>query len=142
MELVKKIAYIRIYGFWTRYDIFDSKIWTKSVNGIVIYCIINHSIMFIWGILSFSMTAVVNREGLIALRFFQGVVQSGYAFITKCVRIFSSILVYILYFYTREEVARRIALTISISAIIREIWGLIFHSLSQRSQTGLPGWKV
>lgn len=72
------IAHIRIYALWAHYDLYDKKIRTQSAYRRVLYFNTNDSIFFIWGILSFSMISVVNRDGLIALRFFQGAVQSGY----------------------------------------------------------------
>lgn len=52
---------------------------SRLMGGYFSFLLINR-MMFLWSILSFSMTAVVNRDGLISTRFFQGAVQSGYVY--------------------------------------------------------------
>ena len=89
--------------------------------------------MILWGLLTFFMATVNDFGGLITLRLFLGIVQSG---------LFSGVLVYLVYFYTKEEFATRIAYALGSSSIARAFCGIFSHLIARSGSLGIPGWKT
>ncbi|KAG0143246.1 hypothetical protein CROQUDRAFT_66388 [Cronartium quercuum f. sp. fusiforme G11] len=94
--------------------------------------IILPTIVAIWGIITACQGLVTSYAGLVAARFFLGLVEGG---------MFPGIVLYLSYFYTRRELQLRIALFFSSASLSGAFSGLLAYGLIRLDGVGgRPGW--
>ncbi|POW19198.1 hypothetical protein PSHT_04885 [Puccinia striiformis] len=86
-----------------------------------------------WGLITTLQGFVRSYSGLIAARFFLGLVEGG---------MFPAIVLYLSFFYTRRELQIRIALFFSAASLSGAFSGLLAYGIIRLDGTGdLPGWS-
>ncbi|KAI8930172.1 major facilitator superfamily domain-containing protein [Entophlyctis helioformis] len=86
-----------------------------------------------WGIITASTAGATNWPGFLVTRLLLGIVQSGFV---------PAILVYVVYFYTKEESATRYSFIVSWATAASSISGLFTHYVSRADgQGGIAGWQ-
>eukprot|EP00842_Homolaphlyctis_polyrhiza_P000451 jgi/Hompol1/1406/HPOL_001474-RA len=86
-----------------------------------------------WGTIAAATAGSSNWGGFLATRLFLGLAQSGFV---------PSILVYMVYFYTKEELATRFSYVISSATAASSVSGLFTHYISRADgSAGLAGWQ-
>ncbi|OAV87184.1 hypothetical protein PTTG_00653 [Puccinia triticina 1-1 BBBD Race 1] len=86
-----------------------------------------------WGLITTLQGFVRNYSGLIAARFFLGLVEGG---------MFPAIVLYLSFFYTRRELQLRIALFFSSASLSGAFSGLLAYGIVRLDGTGdLAGWS-
>lgn len=87
----------------------------------------------IWGLMAAVSAGATNSAGFISTRFFLGATQGGFV---PC------IILYIVYFYTKEEYAVRFASIISVATALQAMCGFISHHVARADgYMGLAGWQ-
>nr|KAJ3418563.1 hypothetical protein HK105_008164 [Polyrhizophydium stewartii] len=87
-----------------------------------------------WGLIAMSAAGITNWAGFLVTRLFLGMVQAGFL---PCV------LLYMVYFYTKEELATRLAYVITCATAAASISGLILHYIARMDGfMGLAGWQL
>ncbi|EGG00863.1 uncharacterized protein MELLADRAFT_39483, partial [Melampsora larici-populina 98AG31] len=90
------------------------------------------TIVTIWGIVTTLQGFITSYSGLIATRFFLGLVEGG---------LFPGIVLYLSTFYTRRELQLRIALFFSAASLSGAFSGLLAYGLIRLDGVGgRPGW--
>ncbi|KAH8893604.1 MFS transporter [Thozetella sp. PMI_491] len=88
---------------------------------------------FSWGIISTLQCLVQNYAGVLACRFFLGMMEGG---------LFPGIILYLSEFYRRQELSLRIALFWSASSLSGAFSGLLAAAISNMNGVaGLAGWR-
>ncbi|PWN48435.1 MFS general substrate transporter [Violaceomyces palustris] len=92
------------------------------------------AIMFIWGCMTIAVKGVNNGPSLVALRFFLGIVESGF---------FPGVLFLLSSWYKREELSKRFAIFYSASIISGAFGGLLAGGVIEGMEGlgGVRGWK-
>jgi len=92
------------------------------------------TIMAVWGAMTIVYMAVKNLSGLIALRFFLGIVESGF---------FPGVLFLLSSWYKREELSKRFAIFYSASIISGAFGGILAAAVVQGMEglNGIRGWR-
>jgi len=91
------------------------------------------TIVTCWGLITALQGFVKSYSGLIAARFFLGLVEGG---------MFPAIVLYLSYFYTRRELQLRIALFFSSASLAGGFSGLLAYGIVKLDGTrGLAGWS-
>ncbi|KAI8443354.1 major facilitator superfamily domain-containing protein, partial [Phakopsora pachyrhizi] len=91
------------------------------------------TIVTLWGLITILQGFVKNYHGLLAARFFLGLVEGN--------RLFHAILLYLSSFYSRRELQLRIALFFSAASLSGAFSGLLAYLLIKLDGAGdLPGW--
>ena len=86
-----------------------------------------------WGICSTCMAAVTNYSGLLATRFFLGLMEAG---------LFPGVLFYLSFWYPRKDLAFRIAMLLSAATAAGAFGGLLAYSISfMNGVGGLSAWR-
>jgi hypothetical protein len=89
--------------------------------------------MISWGIITICTAAVFNFQGLLAIRFFLGVAEADFfSWVsiwsngeTRCVADFSSVVMYLCYWYKPSERATRLAIFAGSVAVAGAFSGLL-----------------
>ncbi|KAG2226071.1 hypothetical protein INT45_011688, partial [Circinella minor] len=90
-------------------------------------------IMVIWGTIMCSMSACTSGSGLLAARFFLGIAESG---------LYPGILYYLSVWYTRKQVAIRVALFYSSNTLAGAFGGLLAYGIMHmKGLRDLNGWQ-
>ncbi|OAJ36921.1 hypothetical protein BDEG_21021 [Batrachochytrium dendrobatidis JEL423] len=88
---------------------------------------------FSWGLIAATTASTSNFAGFLVTRIFLGIVQAGFV---PC------ILLYVVSFYTKEELATRFSYIISSATAVSSASGLITHYLARADGVmGLAGWQ-
>ncbi|CAF0839698.1 unnamed protein product [Adineta steineri] len=85
------------------------------------------------GIVSMCMGAVQNAAGLLACRFFLGVIEAG---------LFPGIVYYLSIWYPRKQQAVRVGLFWSISALSGAFSGILAYGISQIGSSSMGKWRL
>lgn len=89
-------------------------------------------IVTIWGLITTMQGFVNSYSGLVAARFFLGLVEGG---------MFPAIVLYLSFFYTRRELQLRIALFFSAASLSGAFSGLLAYGIIRLDGKGnRPGW--
>ncbi|KAH8927185.1 MFS general substrate transporter [Atractiella rhizophila] len=91
-------------------------------------------IMFVWGCVVIAFKGVNNLAGLVAIRFFLGIAESGF---------FPGVWFFLGSWYKREELSKRFAIFYSASIISGAFGGLLAGVITDYMDgvSGVPGWK-
>lgn len=89
------------------------------------------SLMISWGVLTMITAACKNFAGTLVVRLLIATAESGF---------FSGCVFYMTLFYTRVELAFRIALFVTASVLAAAFTGLLAYAVFQIESTALHGW--
>lgn len=90
------------------------------------------SLMISWGVLTMITAACKNFAGTLVVRLLIATAESGF---------FSGCVFYMTLFYTRVELAFRIALFVTASVLAAAFTGLLAYAVFQIESTALHGWQ-
>ena len=90
-------------------------------------------LMLLNGLLTLCTASSLNIGGYTVLRLLTGVSQSAF---------FSGTLVYMIYFYTRHEIATRISVVLCTAFMVQSFGSVVAHWILQENPLGLPSWKM
>ncbi|EJF61838.1 MFS general substrate transporter [Dichomitus squalens] len=89
-------------------------------------------LMFIFGAMTLLSAAVTNFGGMMAVRWFLGMAESGF---------FPLVIYYLTTFYRRGELARRLAIFYAASNIANAFSGLLAFGVFHIKDSKLPAWR-